>query len=137
MNILSRINEWHKTTWELVVSLFAFIAPPAGMAFHCLHQVVIGSGHEQFRLDFVDIPKYLGAGASYLDVLIYDVFVVLALLVGLGYRYYYFRHERDFIKKYNIKAETGFKSIFKSRSGSRGSGDNDNDNGGGGFDGGD
>lgn len=117
------------------MSLFALLGPPVCMALHCVHQVVIGNGHEQFRLAFVDVPKYLGAGASYLDVLIYDAFVVLALLVGLGYRYYYFRHERDFIKKYNIKAETGFKSMFKSSSGSRGSGNNDS--GDGGFDGGD
>lgn len=55
---------------------------------------------------FVDVPKYLGAGASYLDVLILDVFIILALCVGLGLRYYYDRHERDFIKKYNIKVKT-------------------------------
>ena len=103
MGILNRMSEWHKSTWELAVSLVAILGPPIGVAVHCAYQVSIGNGHEQFRLAFVDVPKYLGAGASYLDVLIFDVLVGLALLVGLGYRYYYFRHERDFIKKYNIK----------------------------------
>ncbi len=129
MPLLSRMNEWHKSTWEFIVSLIALLGPPLGMAFYCAYQVSIGSGHEQFRLGFVDVPKYLGAGASYLDVLILDVFVVLALLAGLGYRYYYFRHERDFIKKYNIDAETGVKSLFKSSSRTKGNGNYDSDGG--------
>lgn len=135
MSILNRMSGWHKSTWEFIVSLFLIIGPPLGMAFHCAYQVSIGNGHEQFQLGFVDIPTYLGAGASYLDVLILNCFAVLALLAGLGFRYYYFRHERDFIKKYNIEAETGFKSIFKSSSRSKGGDSYDSD--GGGFDGGD
>lgn len=130
MGILNRMSEWHNSTWELAVSLVAIIAPPLGVAFYCAYQVSIGNGHEQFRLAFVDVPKYLGAGASYLDVLILDAIAVLALLVGLGFRYYYFRHERDFIKKYNIETETGIKSLFKRPSRSKASSNDDGESGG-------
>jgi hypothetical protein len=66
-----------------------------------------------------------------LDVLILDGLVVLALIIGFGCRYYHFRHERDFIKKYNIEAETGFKSLFsnKPRSGGKNSHYDSNDHG--------
>jgi len=72
----------------------------------------IGNGLLQYRLGFIEVPKYLGAGASYLDVLILNACAVLALLIGIGLRYYHYRHERDFIRKYKIEGETGFKSIF-------------------------
>ena len=105
MSILDRMNSFSETTLGFILWLFPIVGPPVGIALHCVYQVSIGNGHEQFRLAFVDIPKYLGAGASYLDVLILDVLIILALCVGLGLRYYYFRHERDFIKKYNIKVK--------------------------------
>lgn len=105
--------------------LVAILAPSLGVTFHCAYQISIGNGHEQFRLVFVDVPKYLGAGASFLDVLILDALIVLALLVSLGFRYYYFRHERDFIKKYNVEAETGFTSLSKGSSRSKGISDSD------------
>ncbi len=107
MSILDRMNNWSESTLGFILWLFPLVGPPVGIAFHCVYQVSIGNGHEQFRLGFVDVPKYLGAGASYLDVLILDALIILALFVGLGFRYYYFRHERDFIKKYNIKVKTG------------------------------
>jgi len=129
MPILNRMNEWHKSTWEFIVSIIALVGPPMGMTIYCAYQVAIGNGLEQFQLEFVDIPKFLGAGASFLDVLILNCLIVIAIWGGLGYRYYYYRHERDFIKKYNIDADTGFKSIFKSSSRSRGNSNYDNDGG--------
>jgi hypothetical protein len=95
--------------------MIALIGPALGTAVYCAYQVSMGNGLLQFRIGFIDVPKYLGAGASYLDVLILDGLIVLALIIGLGYRYYHFRHERDFIKKYNIDAETGFKSLFSNK----------------------
>jgi len=119
--MLRRIDEWHKSTWEFIIAMVAMIGPALGTAVYCAYQVSLGNGLLQFRLSFIDVPKYLGAGASYLDVLILDGLIVLALIGGFGYRYYHFRHERDFIKKYNIEAETGFKSLFsnKPRSGGK------------------
>ena len=110
--MLRRIDEWHKSTWEFIVAIIAMIGPAVGTAVYCAYQVSMGNGLAQFRLGLIEVPKYLGAGASYLDVLILDVLIVVALAGGFGYRYYYFRHERDFIIKYKIDAETGFKSLY-------------------------
>jgi hypothetical protein len=118
--MLQRISEWHKTTWELIGGILAIILPALGTAAYCAFKVASGEGHEQFRLGFVDIPKYLGAGASYLDILILDGMMVVALVVGFGLRYYHYRDERDFLKKYKIKGETGFTSDLKPSKGSSG-----------------
>jgi hypothetical protein len=64
--MLIRIDEWHKSTWEFVIAIIAMIGPALGTAAYCAYQVSMGNGLSQFRLGFIDVPKYLGAGASYL-----------------------------------------------------------------------
>jgi len=119
--MLRRLSEYHRSTWECIISLTFVLGPFLGNLVHCAYQVSIGNGLLQYRLGFIEVPKYLGAGASYQDVLILNVCAVLALLIGIALRYYHYRHERDFIRKHKIEGETGFKSIF-SPSKSSGSG---------------
>ena len=40
--------------------------------------------------------------------------MLIALVVGLIGRYFYFRDEREFLKKYKIKGKTGFWEPFRS-----------------------
>ncbi|MAM89513.1 MAG: hypothetical protein CME36_19610 [unclassified Hahellaceae] len=106
--MLRHIAEWWKSTWQFLITIAALALPPLCLTGYCWYKVATGEGAEQFRLGFVDIPKYLGAGASYLDVLILNICVLLVLAVGFAVRYYQYRHERDFMRKYGIKGGTGF-----------------------------
>lgn len=69
--------------------MFFLVGPFLGNLVYCSYQVYLGNGLLQYRLGFIDVPKYLGAGASYLDVLILNVCAIVALLIGIGLRYYH------------------------------------------------
>jgi hypothetical protein len=73
-------------------------------------QVYAGRGLEQFKLGHVDIPKFLGAGATFLDVFILNIATVIALLIALYCRYRYYEPERDILRKLGKEKEgrTGF-----------------------------
>lgn len=74
-------------------------------------QVYAGRGLEQFRLGHIDIPKFLGAGATYLDIFILNIATVIALLIALIFRYRHYEPERDILKKLG-KEKEGRTSFF-------------------------
>ncbi len=73
-------------------------------------QVYAGRGLEQFKLGNVDIPKLLGAGATFLDVFILNIATTIALVIALYCRYRYYEPERDILRKLGKEKEgsTGF-----------------------------
>jgi hypothetical protein len=75
----------------------------------CLKKVLDGEGLERFTIGNVIIPKFYGAYASCLDMVIFltvaGIAVVGALLIERYYDYYQEKEEQDFKKKYQIKDE--------------------------------
>ena len=115
--MLRRLSEFHRSTWECIISFIAMVGPILGVIVHCIYQISMSNALVQFRLGPIESPKYFGIGASYQDVLIFHVCIFIALIVGIALRYYHYRDERDFMRKYNVKDQTGFGSLFKGTDG--------------------
>lgn len=77
-----------------------------GVMLHCGYNIYLGNALETFDIIIMDHPVLTSLGVSYLEVLIGDVCILLALIIVWGLRYHYYKDERDFIKKYNIKGKT-------------------------------
>jgi len=82
--------------------------PLLGVLALCIDKVVKGRGLDAFMLGNMPIPKLLGAGASYLDVLIFMLIATLLLTIALFVRWRHYRLEDDFKKKYGIKDKSSF-----------------------------
>lgn len=73
-----------------------------------MDKVIHGEGQAEFRLGNVPIPKLLGAGATYLDVLILLSAAEIAMLGAILWRYKEYREEEDFKKKCGITEKRSF-----------------------------
>jgi len=107
---------FEETNLGLVLFLLGVIGPIVGVMAHCGYNIYLGNALETYDLIIMDHPVLTNLGVSYLEVLLADVAVLIALGVGLAFRYYHYKDERDFIKKYNLKRNTGFYSDFSSKS---------------------
>jgi len=112
-------NALESKRWGFILFLIASILPALGVVAHCIVNIANGKALETYDLVIMDHPVLTNLGVSYLEVLIYDVIYLLALAVGLLWRYYHYKDERDFMRKYNIKGETGFTQDFKASGSSR------------------
>lgn len=79
-----------------------------GAVLYSLDKVLRGQALEPFKLGNVPVPWLLGAGASYLEVLILLVALIIAFVVALAVRWHYYRDERDFRRKYKIPGKGAF-----------------------------
>ena len=111
-------SSFEETNFGFAVFLFVTITPMLGVMLHCGYNIYSGNALETYDLIIMGHPVLTSLGVSYLEVLIADVVTFFALIIGLAFRYYYYRDERDFMKKYNIKGKTGFTSDFNSKSSS-------------------
>ncbi|TNC85834.1 MAG: hypothetical protein CSH37_06285 [Thalassolituus sp.] len=102
------------TSRGFAILILASVVPILGVMIHCGYNIYLGNGLETYDLVIMDHPILTNLGVSYVEVLIYDAFAFLVLVIGLLFRYYHYRDERDFMKKYNLKGKTGFGSDFKS-----------------------
>lgn len=112
--MLGKINSgWENTNWGLALFLISIILPALGVVAHCTVQIFEGKALEHYDLVIMDHPILTNWGATYLEVLIGDVLLLVVLIVGLIFRHLHYGDERDFMKKYNIKGKTGFTRDFK------------------------
>ena len=100
------------TSLGLVLFLLGVVGPILGVMVHCGYNIYLGNALETYDLIIMDHPVLTNLGVSYLEVLLADAAVFIALGIGLAFRYFYYKDERDFIKKYNLKGKTGFYSDF-------------------------
>jgi hypothetical protein len=100
------------------LTLILLLMTLSGKTLYCLVHVLNGKGHETFKMPMVD-RLFTWIDASYMDVLILDGALLIALIVGLIFRYFYYSDERDFLRKYKIKDKTGFWGPFRSSDGGR------------------
>ena len=86
-----------------------------GIAFHAFTMVKAGRGLDEYSASVIDIPVLIGAKASYMDVLIMNTVAFVVLLIGMVFRYVYYKDELDLIKetkgKYKAK-DSGFYNDF-------------------------
>jgi len=54
---------------------------------------------EDFRIGNVEVPKYQGAGASFLDMFIFCAIALIALTVAIYLRYRHHKTTLDFFRK--------------------------------------
>ena len=103
-----KLKSFLENCWLFFTGFGLLIIADLGMSIYTGTQVYTGHGLEQFRLGSVDIPKFLGAGATYLEVFITDVVTLICLTVALFARYRYYTPERELLKRYNKEGNTGF-----------------------------
>lgn len=105
---MQKLLDWLWSSWRFALTLVLMVSPFLGLTALCLLKVQAGQGLQPFRLGMVDMPRFLGAGASYLDVLLLCLLVPAALLTALLLRYRYYRDERDFLRRHGLPGRTGF-----------------------------
>lgn len=103
--------------------ILATILPAVAVMIHCIVNIMKGRALETYDLVIMDHPVLTSLNVSYLEVFIGDVITILAVLAALGARHYYYRDERDFMRKYKIKGKTGFTKDFTHGKHSQDSGD--------------
>lgn len=106
-------SDLENTNWGFIVFVVAICLPSVVVGFHCLLNIWRGKALETFDVGIMAHPILTNLGVTYLEVFIGDIVTLIALLVGLYLRYRYYRDERDFMKKYNIKGKSGFSQNFK------------------------
>lgn len=106
-------SDLENTNWGFMVFVAAVCLPSVAAGFHCLLNIWRGKALETFGLGIMAHPILTNLGVTYLEVFIGSMVTLIALLVGLYLRYRYYRDERDFMKKYNIKGKAGFSRDFK------------------------
>ncbi len=94
--------------WLFASGIGLLFIADLGIGLYAATQVYFGNGFGQFRLGNVDIPKFLGAGATYLEVFISSLVTIIALTGGLIARYKHYSPERNLLKQYNKAGKTGF-----------------------------
>ena len=92
------VGEALATARGFLFLLVAFCFFPIILAVIALDRIRTYGPLERFQLGNTDIPWMYGSGASNLDVLIFSVAVVVALIIGIVIRYYYFREKIDFLR---------------------------------------
>lgn len=78
-----------------------------------LDKILKGEGLELFMLGNLPIPKYLGAGASNIEMFIFCVIGTLAIFIGLIRRYLEMRDDIAMMRKLGLKEED-FRSPYGS-----------------------
>jgi hypothetical protein len=101
------------------ISIILMLLVLSGKVLYCLVQVLKGRGHETFHMIVMEHPVFTFINASFMDVLIFEAGMLIALVVGLVWRYFYYRDEREFLKKYKIKGKTGFWGPIRSNDSER------------------
>lgn len=96
--VRDHIGEFFATTRGFLVMFIGFGFFPTVLGFIALSRVQTFGPLERFRLGNTEIPKFMGAGASNLDVLILCVVALVALVVGLVIRYFYFRDKLNYLR---------------------------------------
>ncbi len=105
-----KLKKFLTNCWLFVTGLGLALIADLSLWTYSATQVYAGRSLEQFRLGHVEIPKFLGAGATFLDVFILNIATVIALLIAFYCRYRYYEPERDILKKLGREKEgqTGF-----------------------------
>ncbi len=88
--------------------IIATMLPAFGVTVHCLFNIWQGKALEPYVLVIMDHPILTNLGATYFDILIGDLVVLISVILALYLRHRHYRDERDFLKKYNVKGKTGF-----------------------------
>jgi hypothetical protein len=89
MKLTSYIKQDSLFLFGLILSLLADIA----IGFHAYSEVFLGRWNETFNIGFVSIPKFLAPGATNLGVALLMPGVFVALIIGIIFRYRYYRDE--------------------------------------------
>ena len=102
-----------KQNMQFTIFIVLTLLAPVAVMIHCLINIAQGNALHTYDLVIMDHPVLTNLDVTYLEVFIADLLTIIAFIVALALRYFYYRHERDFIKKYNIQAKTGFTRDFK------------------------
>lgn len=78
-----------------------------------LDKIIKGGGLELFMLGNLPVPKYLGAGASNIEMFIFCVIGVIAIFIGLIRRYLEMRDDIAMMRKLGLR-ESDFRSPYNS-----------------------
>ena len=87
---------------------FLFVGLNTGFIIYgvvALDEIYQGNGLELFKLGNLPIPKFLGAGASNIEMFIFCIVGVIAISIGLIRRYLYLRGDIAMMRKLGVKEE--------------------------------
>lgn len=104
-NIISFIVD----DWPLLSGLTLSLVGDLMIVAKAAMEIKMGNANELFKLGFVEIPTWLGAGATNLSIVILFIGIWIALIVGFISRYRYYKDELFLYKRAGVsKYNSGF-----------------------------